>query len=189
MTTPVTEIVGGEPYQYYPLGDYVVRAVGVCGGRPTFKYTRIEITGTLERLAAGESVDAIVKGYRGRVSRAAIMEAVRLVTAEFLKQKERASSEEKQANITQEQIAAGEEERFHEGARDRRKRLGRLGFGSLSYDRRPPCHPSGTVTAAPRCRRGSLGPGDRGPGPRQSRRDGRGCPSGGREYRRRALDG
>jgi uncharacterized protein (DUF433 family) len=85
MATLVTEIVGGEPYHYYPLGDYVVRAVGVCGGRPTFKYTRIEITGTLERLAAGESIDAIVKGYRGRVSRAAIMEAVRLVTAEFLK--------------------------------------------------------------------------------------------------------
>ena len=51
----VSEIVGGEPYEYYPLGDYIVRAVGVCRGQPTFKYTRIEITGTLERLAAGES--------------------------------------------------------------------------------------------------------------------------------------
>src|SRR5262249_61302753 len=126
---------------------------------------------------------------RGRLSRAALMAAVRLVTAEFLNQKERASSEDKQANITQEQLDAGEEERFHEGARDRRKRLGRLGFGSLSYDRRPPCHPSGTVTAAPRCRRGSLGPGDRGPGPRQSRRDGRGCPSGRGGMRRRAAAG
>ena len=85
MPELMTEIVGGEPYQYCSLGDDVVRAVGVCGGRPTFKYTRIEITGTLERLAAGESLDAIVKGYRGRVSHAAIMEAVRLVTAEFLK--------------------------------------------------------------------------------------------------------
>jgi uncharacterized protein (DUF433 family) len=85
MAKLITETVGGEPYQYYPLGDYVVRAVGVCGGRPTFKYTRIEITGTLERLAAGESIDDIVKGYRGRVSHAAIMEAVRLVTDQFLK--------------------------------------------------------------------------------------------------------
>jgi uncharacterized protein (DUF433 family) len=84
MAALIIEMVGGEPYQYYPLGDYVVRAVGVCGGRPTFKYTRIEITGTLERLAAGESLDAIVEGYRGRVSRAAIMEAVQLVTAQFL---------------------------------------------------------------------------------------------------------
>src|SRR6266478_3998138 len=85
MPELMTEIVGGEPYQYCSLGDYVVRAVGVCGGRPTFKYTRIEITGTLERLAAGEHIEDIVQGYRGRVSRAAIMEAVRLVTEQFLK--------------------------------------------------------------------------------------------------------
>jgi len=39
MATLITEIVNGEPYHYYPLGDYVVRAIGVCGGRPTFKYT------------------------------------------------------------------------------------------------------------------------------------------------------
>jgi uncharacterized protein (DUF433 family) len=85
MSALMTEMVGGEPYQYYPLGDYVVRAVGVCGGRPTFKYTRIEITGTLERLAAGERLEDIVQGYRGRVSREAIIEAVRLVTEQFLK--------------------------------------------------------------------------------------------------------
>jgi uncharacterized protein (DUF433 family) len=85
MPDLITEIVGGELYQYYPMGDHIVRALGVCGGRPTFKYTRIEITGTLERLAAGESIDEIVEGYRGRVSRAAITEAVRLVTAQFLR--------------------------------------------------------------------------------------------------------
>ena len=64
MPELITETVSGEPYQYCPLGDYVVRAVGVCGGRPTFKYTRIEITGTLERLAAGEPIEDIVQGYR-----------------------------------------------------------------------------------------------------------------------------
>ncbi len=85
MPKLVTEIVGGESYQYYPLGKYVVRAVGVCGGRPTFKYTRIEITGALERLAVGEKGDDLVKGYRGRVPQAAIVEAVRLVTKQFLK--------------------------------------------------------------------------------------------------------
>ena len=84
MSERVIEMVDGELYQYYPLGEYVVRAVGVCGGRPTFKYTRIEITGTLERLAAGERVDDIVAGYRGRVSHAAIREAVQLVTTQFL---------------------------------------------------------------------------------------------------------
>ena len=43
MDRLVTEMVGGEPYQYYPLGKHVVRAVGVCGGHPTFKYTRIGV--------------------------------------------------------------------------------------------------------------------------------------------------
>jgi len=85
MTDLITEVVNGEPYQYYPLGAHVVRAVGVCGGRPTFKYTRIEITGTLDRLAAGEGLDTIVAGYRGRVSRQAVIEAVQIVTDGFLK--------------------------------------------------------------------------------------------------------
>jgi uncharacterized protein (DUF433 family) len=85
MTKVMTEIIHGETYQYYPLGKYVVRAVGVCAGRPTFKYTRIEIAGTLDRLAAGENLDEIVAGYRGRVSREAIIEAIQIVTAGFLK--------------------------------------------------------------------------------------------------------
>ncbi len=80
----ITEIIGSEPYTYYPLGEYVVRAVGVCGGRPTFKYTRIEVTGTLERLAAGENIDDIVAGYRGRVPREAILEGARIVTTLFI---------------------------------------------------------------------------------------------------------
>jgi uncharacterized protein (DUF433 family) len=85
MTEPMTEVVNGELYQYYPLGKHVVRAVGVCSGRPTFKYTRIEITGTLDRLAAGESLDEIVAGYRGRVSREAVIEAIQIVTSGFLR--------------------------------------------------------------------------------------------------------
>jgi uncharacterized protein (DUF433 family) len=84
MDEIVTEIVGGETYQYIPLGDYVVRAPEVCNGRPTFKYTRIEITGTLERLAAGESIHEIVLGYRQRVSREAIVEAIEIVNSLFL---------------------------------------------------------------------------------------------------------
>jgi uncharacterized protein (DUF433 family) len=80
----VTELVSGEPYQYVPLGQYVVRAIGVCGGRPTFKYTRIEVTGTLERLASGESLEFVINGYRGRVSREAISEATEIVNRMFL---------------------------------------------------------------------------------------------------------
>ena len=84
MTELVTELVDGEPYRYLPLGVHVVRAIGVCGQRPTFKYTRIEVAGTLDRLAASQSLDEIVEGYRGRVSRAAVMEAVQLVTDGFI---------------------------------------------------------------------------------------------------------
>ena len=85
MAKRIVEMVGGEQYEYYPLGKYVVRAPGVCRGRPTFKYTRIEVTGTLERLAAGESMEEIITGYRGKVSRQGIMEAIRLMTTQFIK--------------------------------------------------------------------------------------------------------
>lgn len=84
MRSLSTEILNGETYSYYPLGQYVVRAIGVCGDRPTFKYTRIEITGVIERLATGESIDSIVQGFRGRVSREAISEALQVVTSCFL---------------------------------------------------------------------------------------------------------
>lgn len=70
------EIVGEEPYQCYPLGMYVVHGVGVCGGRTTFKYTRIEVAGALERFSAGETVQDLVRGYQGRVSADAIREAI-----------------------------------------------------------------------------------------------------------------
>jgi uncharacterized protein (DUF433 family) len=83
MKKLITEMHSGELYQYYPLGKHVVSAIRVCGGRPTFKYTRIEIAGTLERLAAGENIDDIVAGYRGRVSREAIIEAGSLTDLEF----------------------------------------------------------------------------------------------------------
>lgn len=39
---------------------------------------------TLDRLAAGESVDTIVAGYQGRVSREAVIEAMQIVTHGFL---------------------------------------------------------------------------------------------------------
>jgi uncharacterized protein (DUF433 family) len=62
----------------------VVRAVGVCGGRPTFKYTRIEVAGALDRLASGESIESIVAGYAGRVPREAVLEAIDIAARHFL---------------------------------------------------------------------------------------------------------
>lgn len=77
----VHEIVEGEPYDYYPLGKYVVVAPGVCGGRPTFKHTRIEVAVVLDLLATGESMDCLVENFQGRVSKAAIEEALKLAAS------------------------------------------------------------------------------------------------------------
>ena len=84
MSGLVTETFGNKPYSYYPMGEYVVRAPGVCGGRPTFKHTRIEITGALARLAAGETLEMVVTGYEGRVTREAVLEASEIMAREFL---------------------------------------------------------------------------------------------------------
>ncbi len=74
----VRETVGGEPYEYYPLGRYIVRAPGICGGRPTFKYTRIDVRHALGLLSAGRSIATVAQSYKVPV--AAIQEAVQLAS-------------------------------------------------------------------------------------------------------------
>ena len=59
----VCELVGGEPYEYYPLGEYIVAAPGVCGGRPTFKYTRIDVRHALALLSGGRTVQEVAESY------------------------------------------------------------------------------------------------------------------------------
>src|SRR5215470_8649675 len=63
-----------------------------CGRRgtatPSSAGTRCAAPGSMMLpgpLAAGERLEDIVQGYRGRVSREAIIEVVRLVTEQFLK--------------------------------------------------------------------------------------------------------
>jgi uncharacterized protein (DUF433 family) len=73
----VREIVGGEVYEYVPLGKHIVSAKGVCGGRPTFKYTRVEVAVVLRLLAAGLSIDELVTNFGGRISREAIEETIK----------------------------------------------------------------------------------------------------------------
>ena len=82
-TNLVAEIVGGEPYEYTPLGQHIVRAVGVCGGRPTVKYTRIEMSHLLDRIAQGDTMDEIAGDYRERVSREAVAEAIEITNRFF----------------------------------------------------------------------------------------------------------
>ena len=74
----VRELVGGEWYEYIPLGKFVVSAPAVCRGRPTFKYTRLEVAGVLERLAAGHAIEALITDSRGRLCHEAIEEAATL---------------------------------------------------------------------------------------------------------------
>jgi uncharacterized protein (DUF433 family) len=82
----VREMVGGEWYEYFPLGKFVVSAPGACRGRPTFKYTRIEVAGVLERLAAGHDIEALIRDSRGRLSREAIAEAAVLAAKALAQQ-------------------------------------------------------------------------------------------------------
>ena len=81
----VRETVGGEPYEHYPVGRHIVVA-GVCGGRPTFKYTRIDVRHALGLLAAGRTVERVAQGYH--LPLAAVREAVALA-AKALDQKSR----------------------------------------------------------------------------------------------------
>ena len=70
------EIVGGETYEYYPLGRYVVSAPEVCQGRPTFKYTRIDVRHAIGLLTAGRTVEDVARAYELAVE--AVQEAVDL---------------------------------------------------------------------------------------------------------------
>jgi len=82
----VQEMYGGEVYEYYPLGKYIVAAPGVCGGRPTFKYTRLEVRMILALLAAGETIEQAVQAYsESKISPEAVKEAIQLAKQAFLR--------------------------------------------------------------------------------------------------------
>jgi len=61
------------------LGEHVVVAPGICGGRPTFKGTRLEVQVVLDLIAADWSQERILKEYRDSgITASAIAEGVRL---------------------------------------------------------------------------------------------------------------
>lgn len=81
----VQEMVGGELYEYYPLGKHIVRAPGVCGGRPTFKYTRLEPSVILGQLSLGRTVEDLLRAYRGsKISAEFVYEAIYLANQAFM---------------------------------------------------------------------------------------------------------
>ena len=73
----VREGNAGSAYEFYPLRRYVVIAPGVCGGRPTFKGTRVEVQTVLDALRSGQSIAEVLGGYPA-VSKAAVHEALHL---------------------------------------------------------------------------------------------------------------
>lgn len=83
------EVVGGEPYEYYPVGQHIVIAPGVCGSRPTFKYTRIDVHHALGLLGAGRTVEEVARGYEIPVE--AVQEALELAARMLDEQGERLS--------------------------------------------------------------------------------------------------
>jgi uncharacterized protein (DUF433 family) len=81
----VRELVGGRPYEYFPLGEHIVSAPGICGGRPTFKYTRLEVAVILDLLAAGWTVEQLVREYsKSHLTPEAVQEALQLAKQALL---------------------------------------------------------------------------------------------------------
>ena len=80
------ELPDGQFYEYVPLGKHIVSAPSVCRGRPTFKYTRIEVAGVLEWLGTGNSVEKLIASHRGRLSLDALQEAAVLAGRALVRQ-------------------------------------------------------------------------------------------------------
>ena len=72
----VRETRHGEPYEYYPLGKYIVAIPGVCGGRPTIKYHRLDARWVIGYLKSGETPEELASAFNIPVE--AVHEAVKL---------------------------------------------------------------------------------------------------------------
>jgi uncharacterized protein (DUF433 family) len=82
----VRELVGGEWYEYVPLGKHIVAAPGICGGRPTFKYTRLEVSVILDLIKAGHTIKDVLRKYaHSEISTEAVEEALYLAKKAFLR--------------------------------------------------------------------------------------------------------
>lgn len=60
------------------LGRYIVANPDICHGEPTFRDTRILVADVLEQIANGMDWEAIIEEWRGKLTREAIAEAIRL---------------------------------------------------------------------------------------------------------------
>lgn len=60
------------------MGRYIVADPDICHGEPTFHGTRILVADVLEQIAFGMDWQVIIEEWRGKVTKEAIAEAVRL---------------------------------------------------------------------------------------------------------------
>jgi len=66
------------------IGRYIVTDPEICHGKPTFRGTRIMVWQVLEQIAAGMAWETIEDEWRGKVTKDAIAEAVRLASQAFI---------------------------------------------------------------------------------------------------------
>jgi len=60
------------------LGGYIMADPDICHGEPTFRGTRILVADVLDQIANGMDWESIIEEWRGKLTREAIAEAVRL---------------------------------------------------------------------------------------------------------------
>jgi uncharacterized protein (DUF433 family) len=66
------------------IGRYIVTDPEICHGKPTFRGTRIMVWQVLEQVANGMARETIEEEWRGKVTKDAIAEAVRLASLAFI---------------------------------------------------------------------------------------------------------
>lgn len=66
------------------IGRFIITDPEICHGKPTFRGTRIMVWQVLEQVANGMAWETIEEEWRGKVSRDAIAEAIRLASQAFL---------------------------------------------------------------------------------------------------------
>lgn len=71
----------------YPVrysGRYIVADPHICHGKPTFRGTRIMVWQVLDQVANGMTREKIVAEWGGKISKAAVAEAVGLANRAFI---------------------------------------------------------------------------------------------------------
>ena len=66
------------------ISRYIVTDPRICHGKPTFRGTRIMVAQVLEQVGSGMAWEVIVEEWRGRMTKEAIADAIRLATQAFV---------------------------------------------------------------------------------------------------------